>query len=81
MSCGRNVIVFDYMGADGLVTPENIYHFRKRNCSGRTHRMMYTPEEFRAELGLYDQNLGPQLREYILKENNVKTIAQQYLSL
>ena len=81
MSCGRNVIVFDYMGADGLVTPENIWHYRKRNCSGRTHREMYTPEQFKVELGRYDQNLGPQLREYILEENNAVTIAAQYLSL
>ena len=81
MSCGRNVIIFDYMGADGLVTPENIYDYRRSNCSGRTNRRMYTPDEFKTELAKYDQNLGPFLREYILMENNVVNIAKQYLSL
>jgi len=81
MSCGRNVVVFDYMGADGFVTPESILEYRKRNCSGRTNRIMYTAQQLHDELGRYDQSLGPRLREYILENNNVVGIAERYLSL
>ena len=81
MSCGRNALVFDYQGADGLVTPESILSFRRRNCSGRTNHIQYTAEELYLELAGYNNEYGPELREYILENNDVKTIAKQYLSL
>ena len=81
MSGGRNALVFDYQGADGIVTPESILKFRIRNCSGRTHKLRYTEDQLRAELCKYDASYGPQLRDYILENNNVETIAKEYLSL
>lgn len=81
MSCARNVIVYDYMGADGIITPETIFQYREKNCSGRTNRIKYTVDEFREELGKYDPEHGPALRDYILEHNNVEKIADQYLSL
>lgn len=81
MSMAKNVIVYDYQGGDGFVTPENIFRFRERNCSGRTNRLYYTPEQLRAELDKYDPALGPELRAYILEHNDVRKIADQYLSL
>ena len=81
MSCGRNALVFDYQGADGLVTPESILSFRRRNCSGRTNHIQYTAEELYLELAGYNNEHGPKLREYILENNNVTTIAKEYLSL
>jgi glycosyltransferase involved in cell wall biosynthesis len=81
MACGRNVIIYDYMGADGFVTPTNIYEYRLKNCSGRTNRISYTPDMLLAEFRHYDPSLGPALRSYILEHNNVETIAQEYLSL
>lgn len=81
LSCGRNVIIYDYMGADGFVTPTNIFKYRLKNCSGRTERIKYTPELLMAEFDRYDVTLGPALRSFILEHNDVRVIAQQYLEL
>jgi hypothetical protein len=81
MACERNVIIYDYMGGDGFVTPESILQFRKKNCSGRTNRIAYSPEQLRAEMSKYDPTIGPQLRAYILENNNIEIIAQEYLAL
>ena len=81
MSCGRNAVIYDYQGGDGFVTPENILEFRKKNCSGRTNRLRYTVDEFREVLGQYDPDQAGALRQYVLDNNNVETIVDQYLSL
>lgn len=81
MSCGRNVVVYDYQGGDGFVTPESILEFRKRNCSGRTNHIKYTADEFHDELEKYDPVQAGRLRDYVLHENNVRLIVDQYLSL
>lgn len=81
MACARNVIIFDYMGADGIVTPETIFEYRLKNCSGRTNHIKYTIEQFRDELGKYDPEYGPELRDYIIEHNNVTKVVDQYLEL
>lgn len=81
MACERNVIVYDYLGGDGFVTPENMVAFRKHNCSGRFNKIAYTPETLAEEFAKYDPNLGFRLREYIQRNNEVSVIADQYLSL
>lgn len=81
MSCERNVIIYDYNGADGFVTPQAMPEYRKNNCSGRAYGKKYTVPDLRAILSLYDQNLGKKLREYIIENNNVKKVVQQYLDL
>lgn len=79
MSCGKNVIIFDYNGADGIATPASLIHFRQNNCSGRKFGIKLTAEELREMFELYSPDLN--LRDYILENNNVKNIAQEYLNL
>ena len=81
MSMGRNVVVFDYKGADGFVDTENIFAFRESNCSGRTNNLNWTEAQLREAIELYDPTLGLELRDYIIENNNVDTIAEQYLCL
>jgi hypothetical protein len=78
MSCGRNVIVYDYNGSDGIVNTESIVELRKNNCSGRRYGLKLSAKDLRRLLDKYDPNLN--MRNYIIKNNNVRDIAQQYLS-
>jgi glycosyltransferase involved in cell wall biosynthesis len=81
MAMERNVIVYDYNGADGFVDEKSIYDFRQCNCSGRYNRINYDVGQLKEEFKKYNPDLGPKLREYILKNNSVDLIAQQYLNL
>lgn len=81
MSCERNVIIYDYNGADGFVTPETIKDYRKNNCSGRYRKKFLNVEELKELFKLYDSELGSKLREYIIDNNNIKKTVQQYLSI
>lgn len=80
MSCGRNVIVYDYNGADGFVTPETILEYRKNNCSGRRYKKQYAVDTLKADIQKYDPKLGKKLRSYIIANNNIKRAANRYLS-
>lgn len=81
MACGRNVIVFDDHGGDGFVTTESIQEYRLNNCSGRRHRIRYTPQQLRLEMAKYDPTLGEGLRQYAIDNHGVGKIASQYLAL
>lgn len=81
MACERNVIIFDYNGADGMATPETLIEFRKNNCSGRRYRKQFTVEDLKNEFSKYSVENGKRLREYILENNNSKKIVKQYLEL
>lgn len=81
MACERNVIIFDYNGADGFATPESLLEFRKNNCSGRRYKKQFTVEDLKNEFKKYSQYNGKRLREYILENNNAKKIVKQYLEL
>lgn len=81
MACGRNVVVFDYQGADGFVDEETILKYRQKNCSGRTNRIKFDPGLLRQELAKYDPHLGAKLRVYTEQHHDVRNIAQEYLAL
>jgi glycosyltransferase involved in cell wall biosynthesis len=81
MACERNVIVYDYLGADGFVTPDAMMGYRTHNCSGRYAKRSFTAESLREEMELYDPMLGPKLRAYVEENNNVAKIAEEYLTL
>lgn len=79
LSCGKNAMVVNWCGCDGMVTQDTIFEFRKKNCSGRTKKEFWAPERIRSEFKKYDCNRN--MRPYVLENNNVKTIAERYLSL
>lgn len=79
LSCGKNAIVVNWFGCDGIVTEENIYKLREKNCSGRVNNKFWPPERLREEFHKYNPNRN--MRPYIIKNNNIKTIAERYLLL
>jgi CheY-like chemotaxis protein/glycosyltransferase involved in cell wall biosynthesis len=81
LACKRAVIVFDYNGADGLVTPENFHLLRLRNLSGRTHRHQYTEESLRGEIERYDPSTADPLYEVVRREHDVRHMAARYVAL
>jgi YD repeat-containing protein len=81
LACKRAVIVFDYNGADGLVTPENFHLLRRRNLSGRTYRYQYTEESLRQEIERYDPSSAEPLHEVVRREHDVRHMARQYVAL
>jgi len=81
MSCERNVIVYDYLGADGFVTTETIKEYRYNNCSGRCNKKELTVEELKEMLLQYDYILGHKLREYIKDNNDIVNVLDKYLKI
>jgi CheY-like chemotaxis protein len=81
MACRRVVIVVDYNGADGLVTPQNFHLLRLRNFSGRTYRHQYTEQSLQEEIERYDPGIVEPIYEVIRREHDVKQIARQFATL
>ena len=63
MMCGRVPIVYDYLGGDGMVTPENIEDLAWYNFSGRRDKNQYTVTEMDMLLEAYRPEFGAQLRD------------------
>jgi CheY-like chemotaxis protein/glycosyltransferase involved in cell wall biosynthesis len=81
LACQRAVIVFDYNGGDGLVTPANFHLLRLRNFSGRTHRLQYTEDSLRREIEQYDPAAVAPLHRIVREEHDIRAIARQYVAL
>lgn len=81
MACRRVVIVYDYNGADGIVTPENYYLLRKKNFSGRTNNFQYNEEKLLREIEKYSQTIPDEIFKFIEKEHNIRNIAKQFIDL
>lgn len=77
MSCGKNVCIVNWCGCDGMVDRESILELRKNNCSGRRYGQWWPPARIRQEFEKYDPDLN--LRPYILENNDVRVVAEQYL--
>jgi len=81
MACQRVVVVYDYNGADGLVTPDRFALLRERNFSGRTHRRQYSDAELAGEIGAYDPATAQGIYPMIEREHDVREMAHQYVAL
>lgn len=79
MACNRNVIIYDYNGADGFVNHQTIYEYRENNCSGRCKKRIITAEDLVSLINMYNPQL--ELRWYIKDHHDVKKIATEYLNI
>lgn len=79
MACERNVIVFDYRGGDGFVTPGSVPVFRARNFSGRVCQFKYNAKQFCNQLLLYDPTFGPGLRDQMIANHNIHNVVKKLL--
>lgn len=81
MACARAVIVYDYLGGDGMITRKNIEEIRKHNFSGRCFRKKYSVEDLMREIGRYDKTMGITNRHIILREHNVSLAVDRILGI
>ncbi|HYB71508.1 MAG TPA: response regulator, partial [Candidatus Bathyarchaeia archaeon] len=81
MACQRAVLVYDYNGADGIVTPDRFTLLRERNFSGRTHRRQYSDADLAAEIDAYDPGAVQAIYPMIEREHDVREMARQYADL
>jgi len=79
MSCGKNVMIVNRFGCDGMVTWENIFELRKNNCSGRRFNLGWQAGDVRREFGKYDPERN--MRPYILEHNAVGKIAAELVRI
>jgi tetratricopeptide (TPR) repeat protein/2-polyprenyl-3-methyl-5-hydroxy-6-metoxy-1,4-benzoquinol methylase len=66
MLCGRIPVIFDYLGGDGMVTPETLDGIMKCNFSGRSGGNDYSVTGLQEELAKYRSEYGAVLRERAL---------------
>ena len=63
LSCGKNVMIVNQFGCDGMVTEDNILELRKNNCSGRRYNFSWNTRDIVHEFEKYDPNRN--MRGYI----------------
>ncbi|MCX6766045.1 MAG: glycosyltransferase, partial [Candidatus Moranbacteria bacterium] len=77
MACGRNVIIYDIHGGDGLINEDNFFEIRKNNFSGRRFRINYNVNKFKEEILKYNPRIGEKLRKLVLRENSKNAILKK----
>lgn len=82
MSMGKPVIVGDYNGYDGVLTPTNYLKIRKSNFSGRCNKEKWNGKKLADEIakvfsGDYAK-MGKNNRDIILQNHNIKNIADKF---
>ena len=81
MLCGRVPLIFDYLGGDGLVTPESFNEIKKYNFSGRRYKYNFSVEELISEINKYKKEYGIILRERAIKEYSVRSVLPGLLNI
>lgn len=86
MSCGKKVIVADKrnyadLGMDGFLTRENVKQSAYNNFSGRAFRKEITFASVRNEVKKALKDNSEWERDYVLKNHDIKKIAEKYISL
>lgn len=81
MMCGRIPFVFDYLGGDGLITPENVMTIAECNFSGRKFRRDYSTQDIIEEIKLYNPQYGPALRAIALREFDAEKAVDRLASM
>lgn len=83
MACGRPVLIFDDRGyfdsySDGYLNEENIDFSIINNCSGRFYKKRLGLDDLVKELQKYSPKEGLFLREYALRNLNIRNQVEKY---
>ncbi len=81
MASKRVVLVYDYNGGDGLVTPDRFEGLRRRNFSGRTHRRQFSDAELAAEIQAYRPEIAEAVHAFIARDHDVRVMARQLVEI
>lgn len=68
MFCGRVPIQLDYLGGEGMVTPENFHELIKNNFSENRNAKKFSVQELICEIQKYQQQDGERLRKLAISE-------------
>ncbi len=78
MACGRAALVFDWHGADGIVTADNYQEIRKHNFSGRRFRRELDAEGLAEEMRKYQPEMGETNRALALEHHDIRKAVSHY---
>ena len=81
MACGRNALVCDYQGLDGMIDDKNYLEIRKTNFSGRRYRLPITKENIIEEFKKYEISQGIKNRTTILLYHQARKTVKNILDL
>ena len=81
MACGRAALVFDWHGADGIVTADNYFETRKHNFSGRRFGHALDAEGLAGELKKYRPAMGDANRALALEHHDIGKAVKRYEEL
>ncbi|MFZ7110818.1 MAG: tetratricopeptide repeat protein [Desulfatiglandales bacterium] len=81
MMCGRIPIVYDHLGGDGMVTPDNIKEMMNCNFSGRKYGIEFTDELLVDEICKYRSENGAILRKMALEYFDAKNQIDYLMSI
>ena len=76
MMCGRIPIIYDVNGGDGIVLPERVSEYVRKNFSGRVNNKKFTSSELVQEIKMYDQNDGEKLRKIAFELFNYESFGR-----
>ena len=79
--CGRNVIISDIYGIDGMLTPTLYSESMKNNLSGRRFGKKLTKEIFEEELGKYSVSNAKEMQKIVMHNHNREQNIQKIISL
>lgn len=80
LTCGRNVLCFDYQGYHGMATRERLPELYRSNFGGHIPGRWPTPAEVARAL-VHDYDPSRSLRADIVQGHSPETVAQAYLDL
>jgi len=81
MLCERIPIIFDHLGGDGMVTPNNFKELMEYNFSGRKYSKKYSKDELVKEIKLYNPSFGKKLKDLSLKEFNAEIKIKELINI
>lgn len=85
MALGRNVIISDIHGMDGMLTSDSYLESVKNNLSGRRYAKTVTRKNFETELDKYSLANGREMEkiveEHHSREKNIEAILEEYRNI
>lgn len=81
MMMERAVIIYDYLGGDGMVTLENFNEIMKCNFSGRRYALEYDEDSLKNELTKYDPHKVKELRLEAIKNFSAKRLVNNLINI
>ena len=74
---GRCVIIYDYLGADGIITTNTYHEIKKNNFSGRRFGRIYNVSDLKNEIKKYDVNEIKKVQELAIMNYSASKVVSK----